>query len=151
MSFRFLFDLIRVSLFVFISFRFHFDSSSCSLRFLCDLMSISFRFHFGLVSNSLRFHRDLTSVQHRFLVDFTLDASAALARLARLACFALLALVLADLSALPRCLWFVRSICSVAGRLLCSSWLLMLRVPLFAALVFEAGFAHARSQLRRFV
>ena len=41
--------------------------------------------------------------------------------------------------------------CSVAGRLLCSSWLLMLRLPLFAALVFEAGFAHARSQLRRFV
>ena len=29
--------------------------------------------------------------------------------------------------------------CSVAGRLLCSSWLLMLRLPLFAALVFEAG------------
>ena len=41
--------------------------------------------------------------------------------------------------------------CSVAGRLLCSSWLLMLRLPFFAALVFEAGFAHARSQLRPFV
>ena len=80
-----------------------------------------------------------------------LNASAALARLARLACFALLALVLAALSALPRCLLFVRSICSVAGRLLCSSWLLMLRPPSFAALLFEAGFAHARSQLRRFV
>ena len=80
-----------------------------------------------------------------------LNASAALALLARLACFALLALVLAALSALPRCLWFVRSICSVAGCLLCSSWLLVLRLPSFAALLFEAGFAHARSQLRRFV
>ena len=49
---------------------FHFDSSSCSLRFPLDHISISIRFNFDVTSVSFRIHFGLTEISPRFYIGF---------------------------------------------------------------------------------